>query len=271
VSGAPAPAGSGFADVGGGRLYYEARGTGRPLVLVHGGLLGRRLWDAVLAPFSRRYRVFRFDQRGYGDSDRPSGVYSYWEDLRRLADHWALPRAVYVGFGEGGAAAIDLALAAPERVEALVLISSYLHGYDYAPAFQTGLQKLADAYLTDGASAVADRLLKDDRYPPPADRADARKRLRELIIENAHVLAFNWMHVRPLDPLAAGQLGEMKAPTLVMTGDRDAVDNRNVADRLRFGIPGAREVLVPGGHVLPLEAPAAIVENVVQFLDGIKS
>lgn len=259
---------SGRVEVGAGcRLFYEARGTGEPVVFVHGGLLGRRLWDSMIATLARRYRVHRFDHRGYGDSDRPAGVYSYWEDIRRLMDFWALPQATLIGFGEGGAAALDFALAAPGRVKALVLISSYLHGYDYSESFQSNLRKLADGYLTTGASAVADALMKEDHYPPPAPKTEERKRLRELILENAHVLAFNWMHVRPLEPLAAARLGEVQAPTLVMAGDRDGTDNRNVADRLRFGIPGARFSLLPGGHVLPVESPGAVVEGIRGFLD----
>lgn len=258
---------TGRADVGGGRLSFEVRGTGRDVVLVHGGLLGRRVWDPVMAPLARRYRVRRLDHRGYGDSDRPNGVYAYWEDLLRLADHWTMPKAVYVGLGEGAAAALDLALAAPERVEALVLLSPYLHGYDYSPAFQIQLRRLADAYVTTGATAVADALLKDDHYPPAAGQEETRKRLRALVMENAHVLAFNWMHVRPLEPLAAGRLGEVAMPALILSGGRDSIDNRNVADRLRFGIPKAAHAVIPAGHVLPLEAPGAVVEAVARFLD----
>jgi len=261
---------TGHVDVGGARLFCEARGTGKPVVLVHGTLLGRRVWDSVMAPFSRRYRTHRFDQRGYGDSDRPKGVFAYWDDLRNLAEHWKFPSAAYVGFGEGAATVVDLALAAPERVEALVLISPHLHGYDYSPVFQTRLQTLAEAYLATGASAVADELTRDAAFMPPPVRTEPRKHLRELILENAHVLAFNWMHVRPLDPLAAGRLAEIKAPTLVISGERDNIDNLNVADRLRFGIAGARHAIVPdSGHVLPVESPAEIAELVSGFLNDL--
>jgi pimeloyl-ACP methyl ester carboxylesterase len=263
---------SGHVDIGDARLFCETRGSGKPVVLVHGGLLGRRVWDSVLAPFSRRYRTYRFDQRGYGDSDRPKGAFAYWKDILELANHWSLPKASYVAFGEGGAAAIDLALVAPDRVESLVLISPYLHGYDYSPAFQTKLQHLADAYLATGASAVADALTHDSQYMPPARFVDERKRLRDLVLENAHVLAFNWMQVRPLDPLANGRLGELAIPTLIISGERDYVDNLNVADRLKAGIFGARHSVVSdAGHVLPVEAPAAIAERVSGFLNSLPS
>jgi pimeloyl-ACP methyl ester carboxylesterase len=257
-------------DVGGGRLFHEERGTGQPVVLVHGEILGRRVWDPLLAPLSRRYRVIRFDQRGYGESDRPKGTYSYWEDLKKLSDARGLSDAVYVGVGQGAAAIVDFALAFPEKVKAAVLISPFLHGYDYSPVFRSNLVRLADAYLAQGGTAVADALMRDAHYPPDNSRIEERRRLRELILENAHVLGFNWMHLRPLEPLAATRLGEFVPPSLILCGDRDNVDNLSAADRLRYELPGTQYQLIAGaGHVLPVDAPAPVTEAIVSFLSSL--
>ena len=60
---------TGFAERNGTTLYYEVAGTGHPFVLLHGHLLDRRSWDDQFAVFAQAYRVIRYDQRGFGDSD----------------------------------------------------------------------------------------------------------------------------------------------------------------------------------------------------------
>ena len=75
---------TGFAEVNGITLYYEVAGEGHPLVLIHGLLLDRRSWDKQFAEFAQRYKVVRFDLRGYGDSGivkQEAGPYSWRQDL----------------------------------------------------------------------------------------------------------------------------------------------------------------------------------------------
>src|SRR5688500_12906627 len=73
---------SGFAEVNGTRLHYESRGRGPAVVLLHGGLVDSRLWDEQMKPLSKRFRVVRYDLRGYGRSAEPSESFSHLEDLR---------------------------------------------------------------------------------------------------------------------------------------------------------------------------------------------
>ncbi len=77
----------GFAPVNGTRLFYEVRGTGPAVVLIHGGQLDCRMWGDQFDAFSRRYRVIRYDVRGYGGSPRPDVPYSDAEDLAALLDY----------------------------------------------------------------------------------------------------------------------------------------------------------------------------------------
>lgn len=60
---------SGFLEVPGGRIYYEVEGDGRPLLLIHGGLGSLRMWDDQVPAFADRYRVIRYDTRGYGRTE----------------------------------------------------------------------------------------------------------------------------------------------------------------------------------------------------------
>ena len=98
----PASADSGLVPVDGGKLYYEAAGTGEPLVFVHGFTLDARMWDDQWEGFSDRYRVVRYDVRGFGRSDLPSGLHGHHTDLRAVIDHLGLVRPHLVGLSMGG-------------------------------------------------------------------------------------------------------------------------------------------------------------------------
>ena len=111
TAGAQAPRrASGFAEVNGTRLYYETAGRGLEVVLIHGGLVDSRLWDAQVGPLSKRFRVVRYDLRGFGRSAAADGPFSHLEDLRALLDFLKIERASLVGLSLGGIIAADFAL-----------------------------------------------------------------------------------------------------------------------------------------------------------------
>ena len=92
---------AGFAAVEGGQLYYEAAGSGPVLVFVHDGLMHREVWDAQFDVFAERYRVIRYDRRGYGRSPVPTAEYSDVDDLHALLQASGIKRAVLVGSSSG--------------------------------------------------------------------------------------------------------------------------------------------------------------------------
>lgn len=114
---------TGRVAVEGGTLYYESRGSGPPVVLLHGGGLDHSSWDPQVGSLSRAFRVIRYDARGHGRSSAPMGPFSTVEDLRRLLDHLGVRRAHLVGLSMGAGAAYGFAAQHPERVETLTLVS----------------------------------------------------------------------------------------------------------------------------------------------------
>jgi pimeloyl-ACP methyl ester carboxylesterase len=86
-AGAVEDVGHGFAPVNGTRLFYEVRGMGPALVLIHGGQLDCRMWGDQFTAFSQHFRVIRYDVRGYGGSSRPDKPYSDAADLAALLDY----------------------------------------------------------------------------------------------------------------------------------------------------------------------------------------
>src|SRR5579859_1966178 len=119
----PVPGGEVWAD--------DSGGDGPPVVLLHPGIGDSTSWDPVLPRLTRRYRVIRYDVRGYGRSPQPTVTYSLCRDLVAVLDHFGLARVPLVGCSMGGGTAISLALADPGRVSALVLLCPGITGYPW--------------------------------------------------------------------------------------------------------------------------------------------
>jgi pimeloyl-ACP methyl ester carboxylesterase len=115
---------TGRVAVEGGTLYYETRGSGPAVVLLHAGGLDHTMWDPQVDALARSYRVIRFDVRGHGRSTARMGPYSMVEDLRRVLDHLGVERAHLVGLSMGGGIAFDFASTYPARTLTLALAST---------------------------------------------------------------------------------------------------------------------------------------------------
>src|SRR5689334_16644384 len=123
------PAGAGYAEVNGARIFYEVAGAGYPLVLVHAGVADSRMWDQQFHVFAGSYAVIRYDLRGFGRTAMPAGLFAGHEDLAGLLRSLHVERAHVVGISFGGKIAIDFALAYPEMVASLVLGAPSVGGW----------------------------------------------------------------------------------------------------------------------------------------------
>ena len=262
---------SGTIAVDGGRLWYEAAGEGAPVVLLHGGLWDSRMWEDQFEPLAERCRVVRYDLRGYGRSSRPEGSYSHSDDLKAVLDHLGIERASLVGLSLGAAIAIDFTLEHPDRVHALVLAAPGLGGYEWSADLEKRYAP-AEAALEKGEIERAAELelaiwTKRSRTKGE-DHRDVR--MREIAKENAHQVALDPALRQKLDPPAIGRLGEIKAPTLVISGDKDLPDVKKIAALLLAGIPDARRAVMQGAdHVVNMRRPADFTARLLGFLDQV--
>src|SRR5258706_8221101 len=152
---------TGFAEVNGTRLYYEVAGTGHPLTLIHGGLVSRGLWDDQFDAFAQRYRVVRFDMRGFGDSGSISAEgekFSFEKDVHDLLQFLGIEKTYILGLSMGGAMAINFTLRYPEMVDALIPVAMGLSGFEPAEAGLAGEDK---TFWVRGGGA----LKQQDIYP----------------------------------------------------------------------------------------------------------
>lgn len=246
----------GLAEVNGTRLHYEAAGKGPAVVFVHGGLVDSRQWDDQFREFSKRYRVVRYDLRGFGRSDAPAGQFSHVEDLRTLLDFLKVERATLVGLSLGGIVAADFALEHPRAVERIVLVGAGLRGAQLPVD-----EKLVAIYLSsqqDGAERYADKQLGTPFFAAATpSNARARARLREMLVHNHKALKTLAPGVVQFpEPPTVERLAAIKAPTLVVIGSIDHPNLIAIADILHTKIPGARKVVMPGAsHHPPVEQP----------------
>ena len=111
---------SGFIEVDGGRLYFEADGSGHPLVLVHAGVANLRQWDAQVPVFAEHYRVIRYDTRGWGQSETEQVEFANRADLATVLDQLGERSAYLLGLSRGGSIVLDFALDYAERTDALI-------------------------------------------------------------------------------------------------------------------------------------------------------
>jgi 3-oxoadipate enol-lactonase len=261
----------GAVDVEHGTLWYEGAGDGPAVVLIHPGLWDARAWDAQFHIFAQRYRVVRYDLRGYGRSSRPEpGVaYSHVRDLAAVLDAAKIDRTAIVGCSIGGAIALDFALTHPDRVTALVVAAAPLGGLqdttDEEAWFEERLAGMDDA-VRSGDLEGARRVQMSIWAPLGIDDPKGR-RIFELSMENIHELTMDESGAEALDPPAAARLSQIDVPTLVLPADHDPPFFLRASATIAAGIPDARILrLANVDHAIPMRAPDAFNEAVLAFL-----
>lgn len=272
----------GFVQTSGTRLYYEMAGQGEPLVLIHARLLHSGQWDEQFLTFAERYRVIRYDVRGFGQS-RMDIFGSDVEDLRVLLDHFDLPQAHLLGLSMGAEIALNFALDYPDRVRSLELISPGLDGYEYSEQamldwqkfihplmrrdFATALQVFSDTWVdgpvTQAHPAVHDRVRElmrgyDFAHYFPGDREDELTQIIKPPAENMYISTADLLH-------------EINVPVLVMTGDNDQPDVIKIGKFLENKINRAQLTTVYGaGHLINLQQPKMFNMLVLEFLNHLR-
>jgi len=258
-------------------IYSEVAGEGPELVLLHEGICDSRMWDPQWEKFTRSYRVLRFDFRGYGRSPLAPGRFASARDVIELLERHGFERAALVGVSLGGRVALEIALAAPERVAALVLVGSGLPGHDWSEELKATWDEEESALrageLDDAVEVTLRTWVDGPRCTPEDVDADVRARVAEMQ-RRAFELQLPFEDEAEEDLLVedvARRLKEIQAPTLVLVGAEDVPDIHAIADRLAREIPGARRSTIANtAHVPSMERPEEFDELVLGFLESVR-
>ena len=270
----------GFAEVNGAKLYYEVMGAGHPLVLLHEGIADSRMYDDQFNAFAQRYRVVRFDLRGFGRSDLPPGdePVALYEDLYGLLALLGIKKTYVLGMSMGGAIALDFTLAHPVMVDALILVAPGVSGYDMTSfeeeykAIGGEIEEAVKRGDYERASELETRIwvVGPERTPQQVDPS-VRQRVYEMNLHNFRNMgAAEFPPSQELDPPAIARLGEVAVPTCLIIGDKDVREMLSIIEKLEQGIPGARKVVMRDvAHALNMEQPEEFNRIVLDFLGSL--
>jgi 3-oxoadipate enol-lactonase len=272
VGSATAVVDTGRVLIDGGSLYWEAAGSGPPVVLIHGGNLDRRMWDPQVAVLRRSYRVIRYDARGFGRSSPADAPFRAHDDLGALLRGLRIPRASLVGLSMGGRIAIDFTLAHPEMVDRLVLAAPGISGGKWADDGDSLWLAAAHVAANRGDTTGVALAWLESAYIRTALHPPERAAwIRQILLENTRYWAGIVRHhdvERGASAPAADRLAELRLPILLLVGDRDTPFIQDVARAIEAHAPHVQRVDVHGaGHMLNLEAAAEFNRAVLDFLE----
>lgn len=234
-----------YAEVNGLNLYYETHGSGRPMILLHGGLGSGEMFGPILPSLTAEHQVILPDLQGHGrtaDIDRPLDQALMADDIAALIDHLGLEKPDVVGYSLGGGVAFQLALRHPDRIGKLVLASVYFRSSDLHPELKA---------MQGQVDASAAGLMKDtpmyELYQRVAPRPEDFGRLLDKL---GGIMADEFDHLEKLSGIAV--------PTMLVAADADQAPPSALVDAFRLLDGGLRdggwanENRPKGGHALAI-------------------
>jgi 3-oxoadipate enol-lactonase len=252
-------------------LYSEVAGAGPEIALFHEGICDSRMWDQQWETWSRSHRLLRFDFRGFGRTPLEPGPYASARDVLALLDRYGFESAALVGVSLGGRVALEVALAAPERVRALVLVGTGLPGHDWSDELKASWEEEEAALREGNLEDAVEVVLRTWVAGPGRELEDIDPDVRARVAEMQR-RAFELQAVEPDEELlvedVTQRLGGIAAPTLVLVGEEDQPDIRAIAERLAREIADARlETIADTAHVPSMERPEEFDRLVLGFLE----
>lgn len=249
------------------RIAYRFDGEQDKPVLLLSNSIGTDLhmWDGQVPALTEHFRVLRYDARGHGASDVPSGPYSLdrlGRDVVELLDALDLRRVHVLGLSLGGIVAQWLGIHVPERIDRLVLSNTAA----YLGPPQQWDQPIADLLAATDMRATADMFLHNWFPAGMLDGADeiVEGFRRTLLATRREGVAGSWAAVRDYDLRRTAAL--IASPTLVIAGEHDTVTSAAHGKELAAAVPGAQFIVLPTVHLANVERPAEFVAAVVSFL-----
>ena len=259
-----------FLNVGSCVLHYLAEGSpGKPaLVFSHSLGSDLRIWDAVVPQFAKDFRIIRYDTRGHGLSEAPPPPYSVddlAQDVVGLLDRLEVKQAVVCGLSVGGVTALQLAIAYPDRVRALVLCDTGAR----IGTLASWEERIATV-RTHGLGALAASSMERWFTADFRQRCSDEVRGYANMILRASVDGYLGTCYALRDADLSQAAAAIQKPTLVLCGEQDIATPPDMARELARVIPNARLSLIPkAAHISCVEQPEAMAEEMMQFFRGV--
>jgi pimeloyl-ACP methyl ester carboxylesterase len=253
-------------------IFYEVRGKGPPVVLLHPFPCDHEFWNPVAAALESRYRLILPDLRGHGDSEigeGPAFMQKHASDVARVLDAVDIGKAAFVGCSIGGYILFEFWRCFRSRVAALALCDTRPQA-DTAEA-RTNRLKAADTVLEQGTEPFIEtmipKLMGRTTVGTRPDLVDgARAMMRKMSAEDISLVQLG-MAERP-DSVA--DLKTINVPTLIAIGEEDVLSTIADGELMRQNILGSQLKVIPkAGHFAPWERPEAVGTVLRQFFDSL--
>ncbi|MEO7266182.1 MAG: alpha/beta hydrolase [Ferruginibacter sp.] len=272
---------SGYAALNGTKLYWETAGIGEAIVLIHGSFGDRRFWDFQFTALSKKYKVLRYDLRGYGKSalPNPDEPYTDAEDLNALMDFLEIKKAHICGLSLGSIVGIDFALSYPGKLISLILCGPRVagDGTDEYKTINADTIRIIIAKTTDIAKNKSVKEATD--YLWTGNHSMGKTVISSITREKLLNMGYEYSWWRYLNtskrglafPMAIKKLNEIKIPTLIITAEYDLELCKEVAAIIVKEIAGANVISIKGaGHIMNMDKPNEFNKVILKFFRELK-
>jgi pimeloyl-ACP methyl ester carboxylesterase len=239
-----------YASVNGIKLYYEIHGTGKPLIMLHGGFGTFDMFAALSPNLALDHQIIGVDLYGHGRTaltDRPFRFEDMADDIAGLIQHLGLETVDLLGYSLGGIVALKTAIRHPERISKLVLISTpFIHTAWY-PEIQAGMASIAPEFFP--GTPMHDAYMKV--APRPEDFARLVVSMREAMSRD-----YDW----------TASVSALKTPTLIIAGDSDSFPPAHAVAFFTLLGGGQKDAGWSGENMIPSQLailPGATHYNIV--------
>lgn len=262
---------SGLANINGTQIFYEMKGEGRPLVLVHGQPLDSRMWDAQFEEFSKHFLTIRFDMAGYGKSGVHDSDFSYLEDMKNLLEYLEIDSVYLLGLSVGGMLCMDFTLAYPNMVEKLILVSTGLLGWTEFSLERQEFNKELNELYQKGDQEKIIQLMSNKWVAGPFRSTD--EVMPHVIKEFSEMARNSFAKEKGQGKLILSEsktidlIEKLSVPTLIISPEVDFPEFTEISKFLNENIKESQLVVVPGtAHMINMEKPTDFNKLVHGFL-----
>ncbi|TCP24958.1 3-oxoadipate enol-lactonase [Scopulibacillus darangshiensis] len=257
------------ATYGGHLFQYEEKGTGVPLILLHGVGLDHTMWDEQIDGLSQHYRVIAYDMPGHGGSEHPPAPHTlpqYAEHLAALMNYLDIDRAHIVGFSMGGMVAQSFAVSYPAKVDTLTIMSAVADRPEEKR--EAVLSRVAEVKEIGPAQTIEPAIQRWFNQTFVEKNQEVVGRIRCRLQRNdpeSYLAAYTLFATadQELWPMLSG----ISQSALIMTGEHDMGSTPEMAGAMGRKIRQSTLAIIPGvKHMLPIEAAEVVNERIHRFI-----